>query len=36
MRIVKGLGKILFVGLAFVGTFIANFVGAIICAITQG
>ena len=36
MRIVKGLGKILFVGLVFVGTLIANFIGAIICAITQG
>lgn len=36
MRIVKGLGKILFVGLVFVGTLIANFIGAIICAVAQG
>lgn len=36
MRIVKGLGKALFVGLVFVGMLIANFIGAIICAITQG
>ncbi len=35
MRIVKGLGKILFVGLVFVGTLIANFIGAIICAVTE-
>ncbi len=36
MRIVKGLGKVLFVGLVFVGTLIENIIGAIICAITQG
>lgn len=36
MRIVKGLGKMLFVGLVFAGTIIANLMGAIICAITQG
>ncbi len=36
MRIVKGLGKILFVGVVIVGTLIAIFVGAIICAVTQG
>lgn len=36
MRIVRGLGKVLFVGLVFVGTLIANFIGAIICVVTQG
>ncbi len=36
MRIVKGIGKVVFVGLVFVGTLIANIIGAIICAITPG
>lgn len=36
MKVVKGLGKVLFIGLVFVGTLIANFIGAIICAVTQG
>ncbi len=36
MRIVKGFSKVLFVGLVFVGTLIANLIGAIICAVTQG
>ena len=36
MKVVKGLGKVLFIGLVFVGTLIANFIGGIICAVTQG
>lgn len=35
MKVVKGLGKILFVGLVFEGTLIANFIGTIICAVAQ-
>ena len=36
MRIVKGIFKGIFLGIVVVGTVIVNFIGAIICAITQG
>ena len=32
----KGLLKIAFIGLVIVGTFVMNFIGAIICAISNG
>lgn len=35
MRIVKGIFKGMFFGIVVVGTLIANFIGAIICAVTQ-
>ena len=31
----KGLLKVVFIGVVFVGTCIMNFIGAIICAITE-
>lgn len=36
MRVVKAIGKGLFLGIVVVGTVIMNFIGAIICAITKG
>lgn len=36
MRVIKTIGKGLFLGLVIVGTVIMNVIGAIICAITQG
>lgn len=36
MRVVKGIFKVLFLGMVVIGTIIANFIGAIICAVTQG
>ena len=31
----KGLLKVLFMGVVFIGTCVMNFIGAIICAITE-
>ena len=36
MRVVKAVGKGLFLGIVVVGIAIMNFIGAIICAITNG
>lgn len=36
MKIVKAIGKGVFLGVVVVGVAIMNFIGAIICAITNG
>lgn len=36
MRVVKAIGKGLFLGIVVVGVFIMNCIGAIICAVTKG
>mgnify|MGYP001624854140 CR=1 FL=1 len=36
MKIVKVIGKGLFLSIVFVGVAIMNFIGAMICAITNG
>lgn len=36
MKVVKTVFKGLFLGVIVLGTLIMNFIGAIICAITQG
>ena len=36
MRVVKAIGKGLFLGIVLAGVAIMNFIGAIICAITNG
>lgn len=36
MKVVKVIGKGLFLGIVFVVVAIMNFIGAIICAITNG
>lgn len=35
LGIVKGMLKALFIGVVFIGTCITNFIGTIICAITE-
>lgn len=36
MKIVKAIGKGVFLGIVVIGVAIMNFIGAIICAVTQG